>query len=363
MYAFGVLTYLMLTGVYPLDGDDYMAILMRQVHDEPRPPSSHRPELPSGVDAAIAWLMRKEPAARPDTLMAAVRMLEQAASSEMAAVAPPPDDSADSLSTLPIAAADPAPGTPSTLPSPGKRTPSVNRTPEGLPVAAVSEIRSAGGSPIATPSESQIPVLAAAESRASEARRWPAPPVLLAGGALLAAVVLVAVIFMRSRGQDPATAPAQAPPEAAASATSQPDAAAAAPPSAPDAVALPARPTDVFVTIEGAPPNTEVRRAGVLLGTAPGRVQLPRSDAESNLVFSADGYFSETLSVVPSADLTRTVKLRPRPSGSPPLQPSVLSGKPAAGSGKPAAGSAKPIEEPTNDIMPFPPVQQPPPSK
>src|SRR5689334_797175 len=35
MYAFGVLAYVMLTGVYPLDGDDYMAILMRQVHDEP----------------------------------------------------------------------------------------------------------------------------------------------------------------------------------------------------------------------------------------------------------------------------------------------------------------------------------------
>jgi eukaryotic-like serine/threonine-protein kinase len=80
MYAFGVLAYLMLTGAYPLDADDYMTILMRQLHDDPPPPSSLRPELPAGVDAAIGWLMRKDPAARPETLMAAVRMLEQVAS-------------------------------------------------------------------------------------------------------------------------------------------------------------------------------------------------------------------------------------------------------------------------------------------
>src|SRR6185369_16909898 len=32
IYAFGVLTYLMLTGVYPFDADDYMSILMQQLN-------------------------------------------------------------------------------------------------------------------------------------------------------------------------------------------------------------------------------------------------------------------------------------------------------------------------------------------
>ena len=44
VYAFGVLVYRMLTGAYPFDGDDYMAILMQQITADPPPPSTHLPE-------------------------------------------------------------------------------------------------------------------------------------------------------------------------------------------------------------------------------------------------------------------------------------------------------------------------------
>jgi hypothetical protein len=76
LYALGVLVYVMLTGKFPIDGEDYMTILMRQIADEPQPPSTHVAELPEAVDHTVAWLMRKEAADRPESALAAVRALE-----------------------------------------------------------------------------------------------------------------------------------------------------------------------------------------------------------------------------------------------------------------------------------------------
>jgi serine/threonine-protein kinase len=78
-YAFGVVAYPMLTGTYPIDADDYMSILMKQISEEPRPPSQVNPMLPAGIDDGIAWLMRKDPAERPPNLVTAVRALESSA--------------------------------------------------------------------------------------------------------------------------------------------------------------------------------------------------------------------------------------------------------------------------------------------
>ncbi|HEU0033991.1 MAG TPA: serine/threonine-protein kinase [Kofleriaceae bacterium] len=74
LYSFGVLAYRMLTGAYPFEGN-VVEILHQQMHDEPRPPSAVRPGLSTDVDAAIAWMMRKEPAARPATAISAVLAL------------------------------------------------------------------------------------------------------------------------------------------------------------------------------------------------------------------------------------------------------------------------------------------------
>ena len=76
LYALGVLVYVMLTGVFPIDGEDYLTILMRQINDEPEPPSKHVKELPEAVDETVAWLMRKDPALRPSNAMTAVQALE-----------------------------------------------------------------------------------------------------------------------------------------------------------------------------------------------------------------------------------------------------------------------------------------------
>jgi serine/threonine-protein kinase len=342
LYAFGVLAYVMLTGVYPLDGDDYMTILMRQLHDEPPPASSHRPDLPAGVDRVIAWLMRKDPAARPASFGEAMKSLEHIASGELMAAEAP------SASTRLATAA-----TPSSLPDlpafpSGKRTPSAGPT-------ALSETQAAGPPRPAAMSASPT----------GAPTRWTAPRRLLALGALGAAIV-VAVAVLAIRAASRAEPPAQAPAKPTLAAAGQ-DAAPASAVRAPEATVASAEPADVVLTIAGTPPNTEVRHSGVLVGLAPGRVQLPRSATEVLLVLTADGFVPETISVIPSQDLTRTVALKPRATPVPPVPPPPsrteaarpATAKPGAArpGHAPRAGSAAPpgSDEPTNDIEQFPP--------
>jgi serine/threonine-protein kinase len=69
IYSFGIVAYRVLTGVLPFDGDDYMELLNKQTHEEPIPPSKRNPMLSPMIDAAIAWMMRKDPAERPRTVI------------------------------------------------------------------------------------------------------------------------------------------------------------------------------------------------------------------------------------------------------------------------------------------------------
>ncbi len=75
LYAFGVLCYRLLTGTFPFEGT-MVDILHQHMYDEPPPPSSKKPELPSAVDAAVAWMMRKDPSQRPRSVIAAVVALQ-----------------------------------------------------------------------------------------------------------------------------------------------------------------------------------------------------------------------------------------------------------------------------------------------
>jgi serine/threonine-protein kinase len=79
IYSFGCVAYEVLTGRVPFDADNHLEIMMKQIGEEPVSPSTIVPELPAAVDEAIAWMMKKDPAARPPTLGAAIAALEQAA--------------------------------------------------------------------------------------------------------------------------------------------------------------------------------------------------------------------------------------------------------------------------------------------
>ena len=75
IYSFGVLTYRMLTGTYPFDGE-IIDILHKQIHEMPPPPSSRNKELSHEADQAVLWMMQKDPEQRPRTVIAAVVALQ-----------------------------------------------------------------------------------------------------------------------------------------------------------------------------------------------------------------------------------------------------------------------------------------------
>jgi serine/threonine-protein kinase len=76
IYSFGIVAYRLLTGTFPFEGDDYMELLVKQMNDEPPPPSSRNAALTPQVDEAIAWMMRKDRAQRPPNVIEGVNALD-----------------------------------------------------------------------------------------------------------------------------------------------------------------------------------------------------------------------------------------------------------------------------------------------
>ena len=267
LYAFGVLVYVMLTGVYPFDADDYMSILMKQISDQPEPPSTHNENLTPEIDQVVLWLMQKDPALRPPDLRTAMRALEQAAST--AGLATP----------LPTSSWD-------------AQTGPVLKVPTQPPHTSAARITRGVDTP-----ESQLPL---------PARRSRAP--LFAIGALAAAAIGVVVVIATRTPEHEKPAP---PPPPVVEHTVTPP-----PPPPPQHVAAPDQvPQTVIITIEGVPDGTEVFVGGMTAGAAPGPVQLPRVAEGMVLTFKADGYLPTSKTLVPDHDQTLAVTLKKKSSG------------------------------------------------
>jgi serine/threonine protein kinase len=61
IYALGVVLYEMLVGKPPFTGETPLAVAYKHLHDEPLPPSEHRPGLRASVDGIVARAMAKDP--------------------------------------------------------------------------------------------------------------------------------------------------------------------------------------------------------------------------------------------------------------------------------------------------------------
>lgn len=279
IYAFGVLTYLMVTGKYPHDGEDFMTILMRQMTVEPELPSHLISELPAGTDEAILAMLRKDPIDRPLNLREALHALELAA--EAAGIVRP---TSSQMPSQPIAAT----GSREWATAPTVHPPTA---PSGVAVAANTKTQTVA--PLGR-------------------RRW------LAGAVAVAAVALAAVIVVVApwrTGDTDRVAPIA--PVSPTAPPSPPTAPVPPPPSKPPVIAPKADPVTVTVTIDGIPEGTEVFCDGMLVGAGPGPVHLPRDGRSTRLLFKADGYVTTSRTVVTDRDQRLTVTLtrpaRPRP--------------------------------------------------
>lgn len=275
IYAFGVLVYRMLTGVYPFDADDYMSILMQQLNIAPSPPSMHVPTLPSTIDDVVLWLLAKDAGERPPDLRTAVRALEQAA-----------QDAGIDIGPVATWDASSTPGTAAykTQPPPRKTSSAP------IALAATTAPPSTASAPTVGPpakSKSKLPLFAAV------------------GGAVVIAGVVAVFALGGSKSEKkpaPAVEPAVAPAPVAPVPTPPP---APAPTPAP-----PPTPTTAIITVAGVPDGTEVLVGGKVVGVAPGPVQLDRSSTAVVLTFRAEGYVPASKSVVPDGDKPLDVTLK-----------------------------------------------------
>jgi serine/threonine-protein kinase len=289
LYAFGVLVYRMLTGEYPLDADDYMSIMIRQLADHPAPASTIVEDLPPGVDDAIAHLMQKDPADRPACLRVAVRALEVAAEQAGIVVGAGTGD------------------------------------PNAWDIESRPDARKYATQPPATgkPLSSKLRGVAAVPTTgATQPRRRAKLVAAIAGGLVVGGILAVTAWWLRG-GDDPVVdvpqtraRVAEPPTDASARGTELPRVESAG--SASGSAASPLA-GSVFVNVTGVPEGTEVLVEGRTVGAAPGPVQLPRGDAPVVLTFKLDGYLPLSKTVTPARDqdLVLALKKKPTSAGAP----------------------------------------------
>jgi eukaryotic-like serine/threonine-protein kinase len=280
VYAFGVMTYQLLTGNLPFTGESFVEIVVKQTSHEPLSPSQICADIPEPLSHAILWMLKKDPNERPQTLAAAVARLEEGAS-EMGLdvntgvtrmpehllqmnrpmglpTPPPPLSQAGASAVTPIAAGQVSMAPPSHFEEPARRA-----SGKWIALAAAVLLLGGGGAYLATRGGAAKPVVTTQPSE-------PAGPVLV---------------------------PAETPP--------LPE----TPRKEPEAPA-PAPVEKVTITITGTPAGTAVLDdAGKPLGEAPGALRLPKGDAALTLHFEKSGYEPQVAQVQPSKDDTLTVSM------------------------------------------------------
>jgi serine/threonine protein kinase len=92
IYSIGIILYEMLTGRLPFEGESAVTIALKQVNEEPVPPSQLNPAISPGLEAAVMRALAKDPAQRypdADAFIAALQG-EDVPATEVTAIAPPP---------------------------------------------------------------------------------------------------------------------------------------------------------------------------------------------------------------------------------------------------------------------------------
>lgn len=93
LFAMGVILYECLTGVLPFDEDNYNALIMKIVSDEPDPPRTHRADLPVELEALVLRALSKDRGERHQDAQEMFRALLPFVESGIQSMIPPPPES------------------------------------------------------------------------------------------------------------------------------------------------------------------------------------------------------------------------------------------------------------------------------
>ncbi len=170
VYALALVTYRCLTGVLPFDTSTPERTMTARLMESPQPLTTVRPDVrwPDGLQTVFDQGLARDREARFASASAFARALAQATSA------------GDVIASAAMAGAD----------APAAREPSANARPSKTPVATQPMAASAASATRPT----------AASTGASRS----GPPVALIAGAALVAVAVVATLFLRGNGEDPA---------------------------------------------------------------------------------------------------------------------------------------------------------------
>jgi eukaryotic-like serine/threonine-protein kinase len=272
VYAFGVMTYQLLTGKLPFTGESFVEIVVKQTTHDPLSPSQICEDIPEPMSSAILWMLKKDPAERPQTLAAAVARLEEGASAMGFSVHTGVTGMPTGLEGMarPMGMATPTPPT-------GGATPVA--TTGGASKQVSSTFTPVAAGEIAPPTEFET-------ARGGRKGLW----IAVAAVALLGAG---GTFFALSRGGGGQAVVTPAAPPAGPTLVPSETPPLEPPPAKdpPEVPAAPPLPKTIALVVTGAPDGTEVHdQAGVLLGKLPGPLTLPRGDAPLTLRFERAGY-------------------------------------------------------------------------
>jgi eukaryotic-like serine/threonine-protein kinase len=358
VYALGVMTYQLLSGTVPYDGESAVDVMFKHMSEAMPDISSRVAELPAELDAPLAHMLAKRPDERPDSAGDAIKALVKAAIAGGIEV----DNDAVRASQLDV----PVPGSAPLTTGPTYDADAPTKISD--PAAPVASTSHTGAVPSdAVPSDA-VPSDAAATQRSAPdplGPTEPPPPPEIAverapdtvGGLEARSAVAASTAALsssktsaerRPRSKSWAIVAALAAIAAGGGflyATSQPKATAAAPaigttPPADDATASAPAPTDdaseasastalaapkeVTITIALEPKGATIRRGAELLSLVDGHLTLPHGEEAVALDVSQPGYISQTIEVTPGTDQALEVRLAPIPRASPAASPKPL---------------------------------------
>lgn len=298
VYSFGVMTFELLTGDTPYDGESAMDLMMKHL-SAPVPAMSERcADLPAEFDEPVQRMMAKEASDRPASIVEAIDALISAANRLGIVGASGPH------APIPAAALSNPGALSSGVPSSGvvARTGDLDVDEAGKTIAVAEPSRTLHGSAASIPSKRPRPVALYA----------------VLGVVAIAAASLLVVRLGASSVPSPGSAVLPGAGQAAPTPAPKPTQPASSAPivepvpseAAPTASAPPLS-AHVALRLKVVPVGAEVYLGSRKLGVADEPLQLERGDRSVTLEIRKTGYASRKLDVVPDRDLAEALILQP----------------------------------------------------